>query len=82
VNDEPSFESLQFAVRRLELDSSKESGPDQERTGHCGNAAIASRLFFENARLFLRMHGILKIFSENLRLFQSDLRFFKDFDSF
>jgi hypothetical protein len=38
----------------LELDSSKESGPDQERTGHCGNAAIASRLFFENVRLFFK----------------------------
>jgi hypothetical protein len=31
--------------------------------------AIATRLFFENARLFLRMCGILKIFSDNMRLF-------------
>jgi hypothetical protein len=41
----------------------------QGQTGHCGNAAIATRLFFENARLFLRMRGILKIFSENYGLF-------------
>jgi hypothetical protein len=26
-----------------------------ERNGHCGNAAIATRLFFENARLFLKI---------------------------
>jgi hypothetical protein len=41
----------------------------QGRTGHCGDAAIAARLFFEKARLFSRMHGIIKILSENLRLF-------------
>jgi hypothetical protein len=40
----------------------------QGRTGYFGNAAIAARFFFENARL-LRMHGILKTFSENLRHF-------------
>jgi hypothetical protein len=42
----------------------------QRRIGHCGNAAIATRLFFENARFFLRMRGIFKIFLKNLRLFQ------------
>jgi hypothetical protein len=41
----------------------------QGRIGHCGNAALA-------ARLFLRMRGILKIFSEKLRLFQR-FRFFR-----
>jgi hypothetical protein len=34
---------------------------------HCGNAAIA-------ARLFLRMRGILKIFSENMILFEDIFR--------
>jgi hypothetical protein len=43
-------------------------------TGHCSNAATAERLFS-------RMHGILKIFSEKLRLFYSD-GFLKDLDSF
>jgi hypothetical protein len=42
----------------------------QGRTGHCGNAAIAARPFAMNAMpFFLRMRDILKIFSENLRLF-------------
>jgi hypothetical protein len=37
---------------------------------HCGNAAIAARLFFLRMNgFFLRMLGILKIFSENLRFF-------------
>jgi hypothetical protein len=47
-----------------------------------GNAAIAARLFFENARLSSRMRGIFKTFSENLRLFEVILGFFKYFDSF
>jgi hypothetical protein len=40
----------------------------QGRTGNFGKVTIAARLFLYNARL-LRMCGILKIFSENLRLF-------------
>jgi hypothetical protein len=40
----------------------------QGRTGQFGNAAIDARLIFENVRL-LRMLGILKIFSEKMRLF-------------
>jgi hypothetical protein len=47
----------------------------QGRTGHCGNAAIASRLFFENARL-LKMRCILKIFSKKMRLFLINVRDF------
>jgi hypothetical protein len=31
---------------------------NQGRTGHCYNAALAARLFFENAMLLLRMPGI------------------------
>jgi hypothetical protein len=41
--------------------------PDQRWTGHCGNCSVA--FYFENARLFLRLRGILKIFSVNFRLF-------------
>jgi hypothetical protein len=26
------------------------------RTGHCGNAAIATRFFFENTRLFFKAY--------------------------
>jgi hypothetical protein len=45
------------------------------RVGNCDNEAIAARLFFENARL-LRMRGILKIFSEKIRLFLMNVRDF------
>jgi hypothetical protein len=51
------------------------SGGDTVRGS--GNAAIATRFFFEHARLFLRTRGILKIFSENVRLFKSYLRLYK-----
>jgi hypothetical protein len=39
--------------------------------------AIATRLFCENARLIIRMRGILKIFSEKLRLFLINLADFQ-----
>jgi hypothetical protein len=48
----------------------------QGRTGHCGNAAIAARLFFENARLFSRMRGILNTFSEKV------WGFYKNYEAF
>jgi hypothetical protein len=57
---------------------------DQGRTGHCGNnVAIAARLFFLKIRgFFLRMCYILKIFSENLRLFLINVRVFQRFRGF
>jgi hypothetical protein len=52
-------------------------GHKQGRTGHCGNC---HKTIFENARLFIRMCGILKIFSENLRLFS--IRVFQGLQGF
>jgi hypothetical protein len=49
-------------------------------TGHCGNCNDA--FFWECKAFFLRMRGIIKIFSENLRLFKLIWGFFKDFNSF
>jgi hypothetical protein len=40
---------------------------------------IAARLFFENARLFIRMRGILKIFSEKFLINLADFQRFRDF---
>jgi hypothetical protein len=47
----------------------------QSGSGHCGNAA---RLFFENARFFLRMGGILKIFFREFEAYVKSSILFED----
>jgi hypothetical protein len=41
----------------------------QGRTGQCGNAAIAAKLFFRECEAFLKNAWHFKDISENLRLF-------------
>jgi hypothetical protein len=58
----------------------------QGRTGHCGNAANATRLFLrmrgilkisEKSRLFQRLRGFLNTFVVELSLFESDVKLFR-----